>query len=217
MEGQITNRDIVNFLKQNFKDAGFVDGLKIKYRSYICPFQQLLSLIKPGDKVGDIGCGSGQFLLLTTRFSKPSSVYGIEITPRLIDNANALFSEQDFKNYKFEVFDGSTLPDTLGEMDILFLIDVIHHVPPQFQESFLKNICGKMKSGARLILKDINGGSPLVLFNKMHDMVFAGEIGKELSVNKANNLLRSYGMEILEESKRTMYVYPHYTLVAKKP
>lgn len=217
MVEKITNPAIVDFLKMNFPGSGFVDGLKIKYRSYICPFIQLLSFIKPGEKVGDIGCGSGQFLLLASHFAKPASVYGIEIHDRLIQNAKALFARQTFTDHTFETFDGSHLPDKLGDMDVIFLIDVLHHVPKSFQEGFIQNICSLMKPGARLILKDIDQSNPLVLFNKMHDLIFAGEIGHELSMKKAENLLRTNGMNIIEEHKRTMYVYPHYTFVAEKP
>jgi 2-polyprenyl-3-methyl-5-hydroxy-6-metoxy-1,4-benzoquinol methylase len=217
MRERITNPAIVSFLKANFPGTGFVDGLKIKYRSYICPFIQLLSMVKPGDKVGDIGCGSGQFLLLVSHFAEPASVYGIEINERLVQNAHALFARQPFGSYNFEKFNGKDFPAAIGEMDILFLVDVLHHVPVAQQESFLKSICAAMKPGALFILKDINHSNPLVVFNKLHDLVFAGELGHEISMKKAVNLLRTYGMDILEEHKKTMYVYPHYTIVAKKP
>ncbi|HML58122.1 MAG TPA: methyltransferase domain-containing protein [Ferruginibacter sp.] len=214
---KITNPEIVRFLKEHFPGTGFIDGLKIKYRSYICPFTSLLSYIRPGDHVGDIGCGSGQFLLLASHFARPASVYGIEISERLIQNANALFDRQSFKSYEFKTYDGDHLPERLGEMDILFLIDVLHHVPPKQQVRFIEQICAVMKPGARFILKDIDRSSPLVVFNKMHDIIFAGEAGNEISMNKAANLLRTNGMHIIEEHKRTMYVYPHYTYVAQKP
>lgn len=213
----ITNPAIVQFLKEHFPGTGFVDGLKIKYRSYICPFISLLSFIRPGDRVGDIGCGSGQFLLLASHFARPSSVYGIEISERLIQNANALFARQPFKSYVFETYDGNHLPEKLGEMDIIFLIDVLHHVPRKQQERFIEHICAVMKPGARFVLKDIDRSSPLVVFNKMHDLIFAGEVGNEISMKKAANLLRTHGMHLIEEHKRTMYVYPHYTYVAQKP
>ena len=40
----------------------------------------------------DVGCGSGQFLLLLTEFAEPQEVFGIEISDKLIDNAQRLFS-----------------------------------------------------------------------------------------------------------------------------
>lgn len=217
MTKQLQNKEIVDFLCNTEFKAGLFDTLKIRYRTYICPFVELISFVKPGDKVADVGCGSGQFLLLVSKFAdNPQSLYGIEITHRLIDNARELFSQHASINYHFETFDGSHFPEELSKVDIIFLIDVLHHVLRKHQESFLKNLINIMKPGARLVLKDINGGSPLVFFNKMHDMIFAGEIGNELRMEKAKELLINNGLRIIEQKKRRMYVYPHYTFVAQK-
>lgn len=216
-QSKLRNTDIISFLKEAKFSAGLFDTLKIRYRTYICPFIDLIGKIKPGDRVGDVGCGSGQFLLLVSRFAnQPESLFGIEIKERLINNARTLFSSHTSIKATFQTFDGSHFPEELAEMDIMFLIDVVHHVPVQYQESFIMNLCKLMKPGARLVLKDINASSPLVYFNKMHDMIFAGEIGHELKMEKARFLLETNGMEIIEQKKQRMYVYPHYTLVAQK-
>lgn len=217
MTSPITNPAIIGFLQQQEFSAGFFDSLKIRYRSYICPFISLLNMVKPGEKVGDVGCGSGQFLLLVKHFTQASSLFGVEITQRLIDNANTLFKANPGTPYAFSTYDGMTFPKELGEMDVLFLIDVLHHVPKANQEAFLGNLAAIMKPGARLVLKDINAASPFVLTNKMHDLIFAGEIGHELSMARSLGILKSHQLAITEQSKRLMYVYPHYTIVAQKP
>lgn len=212
----ISNDAIIKFLKENYQSTGFIDGLKIKYRSLICPFISLLEMIKPDDKVADIGCGSGQFLLLAKHFANPAYVYGIEISERLISNANNLFKKYEDGSYHFSSFDGQNFPEALKEMDIFFLIDVLHHVPKNLQTDFINNLIKHMKPGARLVLKDINAASPLVYCNKIHDIIFAGEIGNEISFTKAQEIMRNNQLTILEEYKRTMYVYPHYCILAKK-
>ncbi len=73
-----------------------------------------------------------------------------------------------------------------------------------------------MKQNARLILKDINASSGWVICNKVHDLLFAGEIGHELPFEKAKHLLEQNKLDISQFSKKRMYVYPHYTIVAKK-
>ncbi len=215
MQTELNNKQIINFLKKTYKSAGFVDSLKIKYRSLICPFISLIKMVQPGQKIGDVGCGSGQFLLLVSEFAQPSYLYGIEVSKKLIDNAKNLFSSRS-QNSFFAEYDGTHFPEQLGEMDIIFLIDVLHHVPKKMQENFIKNLTNSMKPGATLILKDINGASGLVYFNKLHDMIFAGEIGNEMSITKAADLLKANGLTITEQEKRNMYVYPHYSIVAKK-
>ena len=216
MTTALNNAAIIKFLSSKFKSAGFIDSLKIKYRSLICPFISLIQTVKPGEKAGDVGCGSGQFLLLLTEFAQPSYLYGIEISKKLIDNAHNLFSSFPKGKYAFEQYDGIHFPKALAEMDVLFLIDVLHHVPKNNQEAFIKDLAIIMKPGSRLVLKDIDAASPLVYCNKIHDFIFAREIGNEMSMESAKNLLVANGLNIIEQSKRTMYVYPHYTLVAQK-
>lgn len=216
MQTELNNAAIIRFLKSKFKSTGFIDGLKIRYRSLICPFISLIKMVEPGDNVGDVGCGSGQFMLLVSEFATPSYIYGIEISDRLVKNANDLFSTLPRGYYDFEEYDGVKFPAKIAEMDIVFLVDVLHHVPAANQKDFIKALVATMKPGARLVLKDINAASPFVYCNKLHDLVFAGEIGNELKMKDARTLLESNGLTITQQEKRRMYVYPHYTLVAQK-
>ena len=212
----LDNKAIINFLKEKQFSAGIIDRLKIKYRSLICPYISLIKKVKDGEKVGDVGCGNGQLLLLLAEFAHPSYFFGIEIKEYLIKNAKLLFEKSWNQSYKFELFDGEHFPEELKEMDIVFLVDVLHHVPRKKQIDFLKNLSEKIKPGGRLVLKDIDGASPFVVFNKLHDLIFSGEIGKEIPAIKALNLLAQNGFDIIEQEKRLMYVYPHYTFVAQK-
>jgi len=217
MPTALSNKDLLAYLKSLDFQAGFLDRVKVYYRPLVCPFVELINLVKEGEKVGDIGCGSGQFGLLVAEFAKPSLVFGIEISERLVNNARQLFAKYARTASEFEVFDGVIFPDKIGELDVVFLNDVLHHVPKQAQQQFMTDLIKKMKSGARLILKDINGGSPLVYCNKMHDLMFAGEIGNELPWKTSKAWLEQNNLQILEFTKKRMYVYPHYTIVAKKP
>lgn len=211
------NSEIIKFLTSKTTNAGFVDKLKIKYRPIICPFNDLIDFAKDKNSVFDIGCGSGQFCALIAKYTGVQKIMGIEINERLVNNANEVNEEfRTNKSIKFEVFDGKTIPDAISEYDLVYMIDVFHHIPPQQQVDFMKQLFAKMKKGAKLIFKDIDAGSPLVLCNKMHDMVFAGEIGKEISFNKAKSMLSEAGFKITESFKKTVFVYAHYFVICEK-
>jgi len=216
MPQELSNRDLLRFLQNSQLEAGFFDRLKIQYRPLICPFVSLLKMIPDGARVGDVGCGSGQFLLLASNFAKPSFLYGIEIHAHLIENAKKLLPENQNNKSHFEVYDGINFPEALSEMDIIFLIDVLHHVPKKVQPQFLTNLLRSMKPNAKLIVKDIDASSPLVIFNKLHDLIFSHEVGNELSSKAVYSLLSENKMEMLDLQKKNTYVYPHYTIVAKK-
>jgi len=74
-----------------------------------------------------------------------------------------------------------------------------------------------MKRGARLVIKDIEATNPLVIFNKLHDLVVSKEIGHELKSRDVVASLTANKLDIQAFQKTTTYVYPHYTVVAKKP
>jgi cyclopropane fatty-acyl-phospholipid synthase-like methyltransferase len=208
--------DLVTFLKQQNVNASFTDKLKITYRPYICPFDELLALVKPVDIVADIGCGSGQLALLMAEFAKPSKIVGVEISQTLIDNARTLLSRYTSIPHQFEVYDGGTFPTILQNATKYFMVDVLHHIPRHLQVSFLKNVYSLMPTGSQLIIKDINGSSPFVLFNKLHDLIFAREIGNELALFKTVAILQETGFTIERTNTKLLYVYPHYTVVATK-
>lgn len=212
----MTNQELVAFLKRQSVNASFTDKLKITYRPYICPFNQILELIQPGDSVVDIGCGSGQLALLMAEFTKPSKITGIEISETLIANAKTLLSNYNNIPHHFEVFDGASFPQSIQNHSIYFMVDVLHHIPKQFQISFLQKLYTLMPSNSRLVLKDINGASSFVVFNKLHDLIFAHEIGNEVSFDKAQQILKEIGFTIEKSSTQQLYVYPHFTIVAKK-
>ena len=214
----LSNKDLMRFLKSKRIHSGFVDSLKLHYRPLICPYTSLINKVKPGDQVGDLGCGSGQFLLLLSEFAAPSFLYGIEISDKLIANGRELLdSVLTTGKLQLEKYDGSHFPARLGEMDIIFLIDVLHHIPAPDQAGFLGNLARTMKKGATLVIKDIDAASPLVVFNKLHDLVIAHEIGHELKVSHTAQILKDSNLEIIDIEKCTTYVYPHYTVTAKKP
>jgi cyclopropane fatty-acyl-phospholipid synthase-like methyltransferase len=209
--------ELSRYLKNVHHDAKGVDKLKIGYRPYICPFDDLLALAKPDERIFDVGCGSGQFALLLAKYVNPSWIGGAEISGKLVKNARELFANSGMGvAHEFNVFDGKTFPKSVGSADKVFLIDVFHHVPVPEQTSFLRNLRAAMRPGAVLVLKDIDAGSVLVYFNKLHDLVLSREIGHEVRASQLLGLAREAGFELVSESFRRMLWYPHFTLVLKR-
>ncbi len=213
----MTNKDIINFLTSTTVNAGVVDKLKIKYRPIICPFNELINYATNENSVFDVGCGSGQFCALIANYTPVSKIKGIEINERLINNANQV--NQQFRASKtiaFNVFDGNTIPNDICVYDLIYMIDVYHHIPKNIRDSFMKQLYAKMKTGAKLMFKDIDASSPFVICNKMHDLIFANEIGNEISFKAAKNSITNLGFTIKEEYTKTVFVYPHYFILAQK-
>ena len=212
-----TNSDIVTFLSSTTANATFLQKLKIKYRPFVCPFDELLSYAGSKDKVYDIGCGSGQFAALVANFTDAKTIKGIEIDKHLVRNAkqiNKRFAKE--KTIDFAHFSGSKIPDDIRKYNLIYMIDVYHHIPVAIREDFMQQVYKKMKPGARLMFKDINAASPFIPFNKVHDLVFAQEMPHEISFYKAIQLLTGTGFKVLEARKKQVFVYPHYFILVEK-
>jgi 2-polyprenyl-3-methyl-5-hydroxy-6-metoxy-1,4-benzoquinol methylase len=141
---------------------------------------------------------------------------GIEISKKLIDQAGQLNAGEE-RQMRFKVFDGKNIPADIQGYELVYMIDVLHHIPLNAQQDFLSALCEKMASGAALVLKDIDAGSPLVIFNKIHDLIFAGETGHERSVSLTKKMLMQAGFQLNEQFNIRTLVYPHTFFICSRP
>lgn len=211
----LSSKELSFYLGSMHNNASKLDKLKITYRPYICPFNTLINDCTDSKKILDVGCGSGQFLLLLSKYTNAAKLGGIEISSALIKNAKELLS-QSKTEFQIEIYDGINIPGFVYEFDTVTLIDVFHHIKREKQQKFMMSLYEKMRPGSKLIFKDINGSHPFFFLNIIHDLLMAGEIVKMISVSKAKKMLTGTGFKILSVSKRLMLWYPHYTIVCIK-
>jgi len=195
-----------------------IERLKMWGRPLICPFDEILGYLPDGVSSFDIGCGTGYLLSRIAATKHPSAIGGVEIRKKLIQFAQERVRRVSLSvPLALEIYDGRNLPEKLSRYDYVWMIDVLHHIPPEEQALAIKLIAGKMKAGAVLILKDIDAGRPvLCLANKLHDLVFSGQMGHERSRDDAARLLRESGLEVMKAGARRVGAYPHYWYVCRK-
>ncbi len=209
----IQTRQLVDLLTRQLPKTSLLNKLKISYRPYICPFDVLLAHIPKQASLFDIGCGSGMFLMLAAEFCAPEKLAGIEISQTLIDNATQLLRQYQ-KPVQLSTYDGKTLPDWISDYTCITMIDVLHHIPPTEQETFLAQLYSKLRKGTTFIFKDIDAEAlPWVYFNKMHDLILSREIGNEWKAQRFLKYAKKLGFKVLHFSKQRTLVYPHFTVV----
>ncbi len=212
----INNKQLKTFLlNSEAKDLKGLAKIKTVYRPYICPFDDILNSLPNNLNLFDIGCGSGSFLSIINEFKSPTKLAGVEISNDLVENARSLFKSKKTKTDIYK-YDGSDIPNELDQYDFVSMIDVFHHIPPAAQNDFMLQLFQKMKANSTLIFKDIDKASIFVFFNKLHDLLLSSEVGNEISVKRATDLLKKVGFTIDSVSTRQMLVYPHYTIIARK-
>lgn len=212
----INNTQLKTFLlNSEAKELKGLAKIKTVYRPYICPFDDILNYLPNNLTLFDIGCGSGSFLSIINEFKSPVKLAGVEISNELVDNARSLFKNKNTPTDIYK-YDGTNIPDQLNEYDYVSMIDVFHHIPKEQQKTFMLQLFQKMKPNTTLIFKDINQASLFVYFNKLHDLLLSSEVGNEISIKNATELLKETGFKIESIKSKQMIVYPHYTIIAKK-
>ena len=212
-------RALVSFLRSAAPTSNLLDWLKLVYRPAICPFDDLLEWVD-GDSIFDIGCGSGAFCLLAAHFFNVKRVGAVDTSSASVDRARLLVTEYSRSVSGLEIdircCSAEQLPDSFSTYDTFFLIDVLHHTQQSRQLDLLSRIYDLMPTDGRLVLKDIEVNSALVVFNKLHDFMLNGGAGHELSGAFVEQTLRDIGFRVHRTIYRRMLVYPHYTIVATK-
>jgi cyclopropane fatty-acyl-phospholipid synthase-like methyltransferase len=188
--------------------------LRAKLRSVVCPMGEVCSSVPERCSVFDLGCGTGAMLLDLIKTRGVKSVGGCEISESLLDAARQSVSSERGTSGKF--LQTSSPPPCIADFDCITLIDVLHHIPRDMQISYLEQVARHMKSGAILVLKDIDASNPLVWFNRLHDALFSGNGFQEIGSSAAQQLVTQAGLCVESTKKIRKLWYPHYFILARK-
>ena len=113
-----------------------------------------MAKIKPGDKVLDVGCGSGNLTLTAKKYAgRSGSVYGIDAAPEMIEVARKK-AWQLRTDVIFDVGLIEKLPLEDATFDVVISRLVIHHLPNDLKLRGFAEIFRVLKPNGRLFLVD---------------------------------------------------------------
>lgn len=214
---RLTPRILARSLSEPASGMPLLQRLKTRYRPYIVPLQTILAHIPQDTRLYDIGCGTGALLYLARQFCHASVAHGCEISPDAV-SASRVFQERDSAIEVSLLTPEAIPPDTINQYQVVSVIDVIHHIPPGQQETFLTRLAERLGSGCTLILKDIERSMVLGAWcNQLHDLVVSREWVHHRSSQWVARHLKSAGLEIRHMSHHWTLWYPHFLIVAAKP
>ncbi len=122
-----------------------------------------MAKIKPGDKVLDVGCGTGDLTLTAKKYAGASgSAYGIDASPAGVDIAREK-AKRSGSEVVFEVglIEKIAYPDAIFDVVISRL--VIHHLPDDLKCQGFKEIYRVLKPGGLFFLVDFKSPTNPVL------------------------------------------------------
>ena len=126
-----------------------------------------MAKIKPGDKVLDVGCGSGNLTLTAKKYAGTSgTVYGIDAAPQMIEVAREKARRSGLQAI-FEVGLIEKLPFPDATFDVVINRLVIHHLPDDLKRRGFAEIFRVLKPGGRIFLADFKPPSNPILAYKL--------------------------------------------------
>lgn len=146
--------------------------------------------LKPGDRIADIGAGTGIYVEPFARAVGPSGrVYAVDISPRLLEWIATRATAAGLKNVATVLGADRTtnLPD--GALDVVFSSDTYHHF--EYPRTLLRDIARALKPGGTMYVLDferIEGKSSAFTLSHVR-------AGKEVVIRE----IRAAGYEFVRE------------------
>jgi len=134
-------------------------------------------MIPEGACVFDVGCGGGVLLLLLAVTRPDVTGIGVDTSEAAIDLARQAVRRCASARNRISFAVCSETSDwPQGTFDVVCLVDVLHHVPPDRQLELLSEAAQRVKPGGMLIYKDI-ASHPWwkAQANRLHDLFVSHE------------------------------------------
>jgi ubiquinone/menaquinone biosynthesis C-methylase UbiE len=127
--------------------------------------------ILPGQKVLDIGCGTGTLVLMVKRANPDVDAVGIDADPEMLKNARAK-SARDGLAAQFDQGMASELPYPDASFDRVLSSLMIHHLKTPDKEKMAREVHRVLKPGGEMHVLDF--GKPRTLYGKLIGRVLRG-------------------------------------------
>jgi 2-polyprenyl-6-hydroxyphenyl methylase/3-demethylubiquinone-9 3-methyltransferase len=106
-------------------------------------------------RVLDLGCGFGLFSLYYASVRPGLRVEGLDLNPRRIAMARAAAARLGLPNVRYEVGNATDFRGG-GALDAVYMLDIVHHIPPETVRPLFEQVAKCLPPGGRLLVKDVD-------------------------------------------------------------
>ena len=168
-------------------------------------------------RVLDLGCGFGFFSLYFAACEPGRQMFGVDIDPRRIADANEAVRRMGLDNATYQVADAAEW-DTDETFDAAYLLDLLHHLPQNEVAPFLTRLRRQLRPGGTLIVKEVED-RPLwkMWFSLLLDRLMVGwkEPIRYWPPTEMIELLESLGFDVKKHRMRDWLPYPHILYICR--
>jgi SAM-dependent methyltransferase len=106
-------------------------------------------------RVLDLGCGFGLFSLYYASGRPGLEIEGLDLNPRRIAMARRAAERLGIRNVRYDV--GNATEFRGGRLfDAAYMLDIVHHIPPETVRPLLEQMAKALPAGGRLVIKDVD-------------------------------------------------------------
>lgn len=131
-----------------------------------------LAAIKPSDKVLEVAVGCGySFAEILKRVNRDNSVYGIDLSPAMLEKTKKLATKRGYSNFDLREGDARHLPFPNETFDILYNSYMLDLIPLADFSVVLKEFYRVLKKDGRLVLVNLSKKDSLpVFYEKLYNL-----------------------------------------------
>ena len=182
----------------------------------------VMDLLLPAEgRILDVGCGFGLFAAYFAQTQPRRRITGIDTNERRVEMARDLMATLGQPGHEFLACDARAVQEVAGgTFNAIYVLDVMHHVPREDQESLLRCLHDLLAPGGVLVLKDITTQPTYGLkFTELLDRVMVGW-NEPLAYRHHTEwgaMLDQLGLRTRAVRVPDILPYPHVVIAGWKP
>jgi SAM-dependent methyltransferase len=166
----------------------------------------------------DVGCGFGLFSLYYARLTPEARFLGLDLSPRRVALATEAARRLGLRNATYATGDARDYRAS-AEHAGAYMLDIIHHIPPETVAPLLGEIHKSLRPGGCLIVKDVDTRPAWKrLFTHALDLAMSPRgVIHYWPAEALQALLEQTGFRVHRHLMVDVLPYPHVLYVCRKP